>query len=626
MLDPRDRQLLLEAFRPPLGAKLDRAIGTSFSLDLTALLVAPLAFTLFDWEDQEGKPAADHYALLAALREHSEKITVFCQAGQIAVPQPHQLLLSQLEDSVVEVSAPQGGVFHPKVWALRFIDEESAVSYRVLCLSRNLTFDRCWDTALVLDGELTRRTRGFAPNNPLGDFVDSLPGLAVAAVSPDLRASCAQIAHELRRVRFTLPEGFDRLAFWAIGLDGERSADWPFGGDVRRMLVVSPFLAAEQLGDLGSEGTGDTLVSRLESLDRLSADDLRPFDHVRVLSEAAEPEVDDETGDHGLAGLEGNDPPVDHRLSGLHAKLYVADAGWNARVWTGSANATNAAFDRNVEFLVELEGKKSRCGIEAILGTHEESVGVGDLLCPYDPREEALEIDPVTERLERALEAARRAIGGLDLSLVVDGGAEDQKYTMTLTCGAVPVDPVLATVQAWPVTGKQATWARELELACGEVARFEGLALELVTPFLAFHVEVSDSGRSAEAQFTRRLPLEGSPPERRDAVLRALLETRQGLLRFLVLLVGESGASSTAARIASQLLDGRSQGGAGSASLELPLLEALVQAVDRKSSKVESIQRVVVDLARTDDGRELLGAELLAIWEPIWAAYQETRA
>ena len=59
MLAPDDRRTLLEALRPPLGYRLDRAIGTTFSLDLRALLLAPLAFTLFGWQDEAGRPGAD---------------------------------------------------------------------------------------------------------------------------------------------------------------------------------------------------------------------------------------------------------------------------------------------------------------------------------------------------------------------------------------------------------------------------------------------------------------------------------------------------------------------------------------------------------------------------------------
>ena len=59
MLDPNSRALLLESLRPPEGGALDLAVGTTFTLDLMALLTAPLAFTWFSWEDEEGRPSAD---------------------------------------------------------------------------------------------------------------------------------------------------------------------------------------------------------------------------------------------------------------------------------------------------------------------------------------------------------------------------------------------------------------------------------------------------------------------------------------------------------------------------------------------------------------------------------------
>ncbi len=37
---------------------------TTFTLDLVALLTAPLAFTMFDWQDADGRPQADPLALL----------------------------------------------------------------------------------------------------------------------------------------------------------------------------------------------------------------------------------------------------------------------------------------------------------------------------------------------------------------------------------------------------------------------------------------------------------------------------------------------------------------------------------------------------------------------------------
>ena len=132
MLGTRERTLLLESLRPPPGHRLRRAVGTSFTLDLMALLTAPLAFTFFDAHDDNGDPVADPVALLEALRRHAENITLFCQAGAIGVPKPQQRLMAYLEGSVFEVQAQrEGGVFHPKVWVLNFEANGRPAVYRV---------------------------------------------------------------------------------------------------------------------------------------------------------------------------------------------------------------------------------------------------------------------------------------------------------------------------------------------------------------------------------------------------------------------------------------------------------------------------------------------------------------
>ena len=47
MLAPDSRALLLDALRPPRGSSLDRAVATTFTLDLEAALMVPLAFAGF---------------------------------------------------------------------------------------------------------------------------------------------------------------------------------------------------------------------------------------------------------------------------------------------------------------------------------------------------------------------------------------------------------------------------------------------------------------------------------------------------------------------------------------------------------------------------------------------------
>jgi hypothetical protein len=140
---------------------------------------------------------ADPLALLEALRCYGDRFTVFCQSGQIRLPPKYPPLVIFLEPCIYEVRAPDpAGVFHPKVWALRFIAEDGAVRYRVLCLSRNLTFDRCWNTVIALDGEQSNRTNAIAANHPLADFVATLPNLALRKLAPQRRQAIAKVADE----------------------------------------------------------------------------------------------------------------------------------------------------------------------------------------------------------------------------------------------------------------------------------------------------------------------------------------------------------------------------------------------------------------------------------------------
>ena len=87
---------------PPAGYDVDVAIGTTYSLDLMALLAVPLAFALFDWEDDSGKVNADPLALLEAARRYARKTHIFCQSGQIHLPKQRSPLFYELERVVKE--------------------------------------------------------------------------------------------------------------------------------------------------------------------------------------------------------------------------------------------------------------------------------------------------------------------------------------------------------------------------------------------------------------------------------------------------------------------------------------------------------------------------------------------
>jgi hypothetical protein len=96
MLEPSDRRLLLESFAPPPGYRLDWTVGTTYTLDLMALLAAPVAFAFSDCQDRDGRPMMEPLALLKAVRQYADRMCLFCQAGKIQVPVAYQMMLASL--------------------------------------------------------------------------------------------------------------------------------------------------------------------------------------------------------------------------------------------------------------------------------------------------------------------------------------------------------------------------------------------------------------------------------------------------------------------------------------------------------------------------------------------------
>lgn len=611
MLNPDSRTLFLDALRPPDGFELDSAIATTYSLDLTAMLLAPLAFARLDGfrrQDEPGKSGADlvdPFALLKSIRMYAERTIVFCQAGRISVPRSYQRLYAYLEQSIVPVTpTSELGVFHPKMWALRMSSDDGEVRYRVLCLSRNLTFDSSWDTALVLDGVLDQdRSRAIAANHPLGDFFAALPGLAVGAVGERNRKMVERTADELRRVNFELPDDFDRYFFAPIGIAGKTGM--PFEKDrCDKRFVVSPFVTDGALAKL--PGQGGALVSRIEELDQLKPETLALFESVHVLTDAAD-QLEDEPELDGPPSSDWAPPPT-----GLHAKLYVVDEGWDAWVWSGSANASTAAFEQNVEFQVALRGKKSKVGVEVT------QAALGPLLETYRGTGRTETADDDAKKLERALRKLRATLARVEWSATAKP-TDEGLFQVTFGSEAPVKLPEGATLQVWPVTLTD-PFARDFG-ATKSVA-FAPCSFEALTSFFALRLVMTLGESKATEEFVVHAPLSGAPENRLARILDSMLSNPEAVLRFLRLLLA-SNAFAVLEALADG--DGEATGGTnGSTSRnEAPLLESMLRALAQEPARLDAIEQVVNDLMKTENGAARLPTGFLEAWEPIRAARLE---
>ena len=585
MLDPSARELLLDALRPASGTRFEAGVGTSFSLDLEALLLTPLAFARFDLDGAKADPGA----ILAAVQRHAERLALYCDAAHVNAREGDRLFVL-LEPSLLPVSAPRGGAFHPKFWVLRYRDEDGSASHRILVLSRNLTFDRSWDLIVRLDEDPSGAPIGRSASAILGDL-------------NRLRASnvTAQMAKSVRSARFAIPPPFQRAELHGVGFS-EANLDPLAHLRGERILVMSPFLAAPRLGVLRGRAKRAVLVSRGTEFERLGRSALADWGVPKVL------ETPERGADEDPAGLHG-----------LHAKLVVIDDGPSSTWLLGSANATNAAIDRNTEAVLELAGPVRRVGVRALLAHSDDRVTFATLLRDF-PVENEEPIPQTPEELEEErLEALADELARRRATLTITPAPEGYYGTLRIDGPPPPLRPG-DRVRVRMVT--QTPWVAAA-LATPVAAQLTaGRASELTA---LVQIEIAGGGPPvAPRRFVLLAELHGAPPERLDQLFFELISTPRGFIRMLFLLIAADDPTAADGQTVRGIIDNRGTEEATAMALGIPLYEALVRASGRDPELLRSIDQLVSRLERTADGRALIPEDFLDSWAAFRTAAGRT--
>ena len=596
MLNPNTRSLYTSSLTPPPGMVFDEAIGTTFSLDPEVMLFVPVHLSLLSRD--RGNPLQDGIAMLESVRRLSDRITVYAQRGRLQVPSQPHVLYGLLESIVVEVAAPRDGVFHPKLWVMRFTgqDNNNSILLRLMVLSRNLTADRSWDIALTLEGNPSRRNR--SENRALGDLVSKLPEMAFGEPNPARTEQATRLGDELRRVEWDLPPGFEEVSFHVLGLERrEWTPDWS-----NRFAVISPFCrdkALEMLVDTTQQPVA--LISRPETLAELSEDITDYFGSCLALNDAAETEDGEDL-----------EETASRDTCGLHAKVYVFERGWNTHIVLGSANATDSALlaARNVEVLAELVGKRSVVGgIKTLLGTE----GLGEVLVDYQAPEDVDAVDPDYQETEKALERVRKALVAATLSIECTEVAGTDEWRLDLV-GTVPDSIGVSSARAWPITVPD-SYAVDLSILPASTRLTLGhFATASITGLVA--IELCAESHDLRIRFVLNLPVKGLPEERDSAVLQTVVRNKEGFLRYLLLLLGNLDFGPPP-------LDDNGQGGSSAwcfgGTGGMPLLEELVRAFCREPERLREVGRVVRRLTEGEESQKIVPEEFL----DIWAVFEE---
>jgi hypothetical protein len=354
----------------------------------------------------------------------------------------------------------------------------------------------------------------------------------------------------------------------------------------------------------------------------LNPESIESFESVYFLHQSAEPEdvpeagtTEDDQDENGP--VESGEGEI---LRGLHAKLYLADAGEEARIWTGSANATHAAFSGNVEFLVQLSGERSVCGIDRILETPQDSTGFMNLLQGYVAPEQPPEPDDTRERLEETADKIRRAIVGASLRAIVrELPEEPDRYGVVLEASkSVDIDEDV-TVSCWPIrlSAREARMVANTDSVLADFA----VSLEAISSFFAFAVTASEGDTSFSRRFVVNAEVVGAPANRKDAIVTSLLSDPGRILKLILMLLAEGSPNEREIALAFGTRELGEGGSNGSRSLvEVPLFEEMVRALWSNPTALDRIDGMLAVVRKSEETANLIPKDLDEVWPQIMEA------
>lgn len=496
---------------PPEGYRLSRAIGTTYSLELDALLGIPVALSFS--QSVEVSQKRDRIYLVEALRRSMEHIKVYCQKGKIHVPKAQYPLYALLENMITQVNMNPYS-FHPKVWILRYAHQLNPkdVKYRLIVLSRNITFDRSWDVSMCIDGKVG--TRKLKNNQPLVDFVTFL-------LQQDDFEGSQVFKNELHKVQFDITGDrksiFQTIGYCPMGIPNSAYDYALLNTDYDNLLIISPFLTDRMVKSLHKRNSGKSntyLFSRQEELLKLNPDTLDGINayHLKELIVDGEELIDSED--------------ANHKKQDIHAKVYIGQQNQQTDMYLGSANCSYNAFYGNVEFLVKLSVDSKQFKVNDVLQE----------LLPEDEKKQYFERfipsnlqDLEEDELKQAKKVLEQKISEL-CKLFINGKVIENGEHYNLIVASD--DMVLLeemSIELYPLT------TPGLKRKFQSFLSFEKLTEQEITRFFVFECRYMEE----REKILLKINVSNIPENREKNILKAIISNKQAFLAYMNFLLGD---------------------------------------------------------------------------------------
>lgn len=521
-IDRLDYGALLQ---PPEGFVVSAAIGTTYSLDLDALVGMCIALGLSGSVDSQ--LMKNPVYLLEALRKTADKVVLFCEAGQIKLPANISPLYMLLEKMVYQVALKKTAKmkrspsFHPKFWLIKYESNSKDILYRAVVLSRNLTFDHSWDIAVSLDGKPRGDNSGLS--QPISEF---LTYLATYIPGNDIntklkRKAVLVLSKELLNVSFTLDHKvFKDFQFIPEGIRSKNGETYSitntrlYKDTFHEVVIVSPFLSPEVIRNFNDRNTNIenpscTLITRKTALENLKPECCSKFKIYTMKDQIID----------GEDGISNSDSTSAYKQD-LHAKMYLYRKYSQSDLYLGSPNATHSAMNGNVELMLRLGSTNRYLNADTFLS---DLFGLNEKENPFEETDPASILKSQNSDELDILQRKIKELCGLKVSAYVRD--VDDKYDLHLdfessvSVGGLTISPLFFRRQQ-PID--------QSILFCG----LDALQLS------EFYI-VTAKGTSESVDRIIKISTSGIPEDREKQIVSNIINNKQSFIEYIAFLLGD---------------------------------------------------------------------------------------
>ena len=593
--------------QPPEGFHLKRAIGTTYSVDPSCMLLLPVAMFYSRPMESELISEVNRFDLFDSINRASKVITLFHQKNKIHLPKRVSKLLHYTENCLVSINQEnQFSSFHPKCWFLIFENHKTKQrKIRYIITSRNLTFDQSWDIAFQIEGDV--KEKPILKNKPFIDFLEFLEQKSNTKFD-------SWIKHDIKRTKFRIELPFTDWRFLPIGIgSGYIHPLRKRSFKSEQLLMMSPFLDDKMVKEISLKATKKRWVfSRQDALEKIKKETftkINPTEYFcindRILEGARDERIQEEPANELSPNFD------------LHAKLFINRVSYSSTWYIGSANLSLPAFERNTECLMELRSNDRSTFPDKIKKMLVSTDDQSNLFVEIDPNQfiASVQDDLINQQLRKLeFDLASCKISGICNPTPTN--TDLYQYCVTIDTTGISWHNEFSITIKPLFLYKSSNPGHKIEPGVLATATFpESFSQSQLSKFFIISIShIKEEGIIKQFLLLSEIEV---PASRLGRVFSEVIDSSDKFLKYLMTILNDNElieSIDNSDEINSAPESQLKEKNLSPINYEAPLYEQLLQTASRNPEKLKVIDDTIIRLMEDTEKQEIVPEEFLEMW------------